>query len=71
MGTTDAEISNASFNAEKAIQRNPAKNTVTESVYCLSIHIERTTFLFCRIKKESRRLLKIYGIASSNMLLEF
>lgn len=29
MGTTDAEISNASFNAAKAIQRNLAKSTAT------------------------------------------
>ena len=72
MGTTNAGISNASVASKKAI-REFCKSGTRESGYHLSIHIERKSgvFFFETKKKESKRLLKIYGIASSNMMTEF
>ncbi|MEM5611367.1 transposase [Bacillus thuringiensis] len=55
MGAADEEISNASFNAEKTIKRKFAKGKAAESIYCLSSHTERTTSLFCRIKKKGKQ----------------
>ena len=72
MGTTNAGISNASVASKKQYKGNSAKveqeNLVT--IY-QSILKENQVYSSKPKRKESKRLLKIYGIASSNMMTEF
>ena len=57
----------------KSNTREFCKSGTRESGYHLSIHIERKSGVFFETKKKekAKRLLKIYGIASSNMMTEF